>query len=102
MILDTGANIGTSALYFAQRYPRARLAVEPEDGNFALLETNTRHLPNVTALKAAVWGSTEKRVIKNRARARFAAFGDGPAPYLRSTSPSPHWSELKFRPGDLS
>lgn len=42
LILDCGANIGASALWFARQYPRARVvAVEPESNNFALLEENT-------------------------------------------------------------
>lgn len=38
LIVDAGANVGLSALYFRDRYPKARiLAIEPEDGNFAEL-----------------------------------------------------------------
>ncbi len=40
-IVDIGANIGLSALYFLKKYPRAKfICVEPEPGNFALLSQN--------------------------------------------------------------
>ncbi|MFC3070718.1 FkbM family methyltransferase [Phenylobacterium soli] len=55
LILDAGANIGASAVFFAWRYPEARIvAVEPEPGNFALLERNVRPYPQVRCVQAAV------------------------------------------------
>ncbi len=40
-ILDLGANIGLTALFFARKYPEAQLAcVEPIPGNLALLSAN--------------------------------------------------------------
>ena len=42
-IIDAGANIGLSSVFFAHKYPRARVvAIEPEAENFALLQRNTR------------------------------------------------------------
>ena len=42
LILDAGANIGASAVYFATRFPKSRICCfEPEPGNFAFLERNT-------------------------------------------------------------
>jgi len=41
-IVDLGSNIGVTAMLWAQRYPRARMAlVEPDPDNFKLLQTNT-------------------------------------------------------------
>src|SRR3954471_10075158 len=41
-ILDLGSNIGVTAMFWAQRYPKARLAlVEPDPDNFELLTKNT-------------------------------------------------------------
>jgi FkbM family methyltransferase len=55
-ILDLGANIGLSALYFHVRYPSATiLAVEPNADNFSLLQKNTAGIPNIIPLQAAVW-----------------------------------------------
>jgi FkbM family methyltransferase len=54
-ILDCGANIGLSALYFHHRYPEARiLSVEPQRSNFDLLEWNTGAVDRITCLHAAV------------------------------------------------
>jgi FkbM family methyltransferase len=57
VIVDAGANVGLSALYFANRYPTAHiLAVEPEARNFALLASNVAPYTNVTPVEGAVWG----------------------------------------------
>jgi FkbM family methyltransferase len=54
-VIDAGANIGFSALYFAARYPNARiLAVEPNPDNIALLRMNTAHVPRITPVEACV------------------------------------------------
>jgi FkbM family methyltransferase len=67
VIIDAGANIGTSTIFFAMKYPKARVfAVEPEQTNFDMLLKNTENLKNVIAIKAAIWGSEEKRMIQNR------------------------------------
>lgn len=58
LIVDGGANIGLSTLFFAHSFPAARIvAIEPEAANFALLSENCRDLPNVTLKKAALWPS---------------------------------------------
>ncbi len=42
LIIDAGANIGASAVYFAYSFPKAQVvAIEPERSNFELLEANT-------------------------------------------------------------
>ena len=46
LIVDAGANIGASAVYFHTLYPRARIVcVEPERSNCTLLRLNTDGLP---------------------------------------------------------
>lgn len=56
VIVDAGAYIGLSTIFFARRYPQARiLAIEPEPGNFALLARNTEPYPQVTCLHKALW-----------------------------------------------
>lgn len=55
VILDAGANIGTTCVYFSQAYPGATIvAVEPHPENFQLLERNTAHLPNVVRHQLAL------------------------------------------------
>ncbi|WP_178130886.1 FkbM family methyltransferase [Reyranella sp. CPCC 100927] len=54
VIIDAGANIGISAVFFALTFPTARVvAIEPEAENFALLVRNTREL-GVHCLRAAL------------------------------------------------
>jgi FkbM family methyltransferase len=55
-IIDAGANIGLSALYFAAQYPKATIiAIEPEPDNFSMLKRNCDHLPNIIPLHGALW-----------------------------------------------
>jgi len=57
VILDAGANIGLASLYFAARFPGARIiAIEPEDSNFDLLRKNTAAWPAIVPIQAALWG----------------------------------------------
>lgn len=54
LIIDAGAGIGASAIYFACAYPKARVvAVELEPGSFELLSRNTAGLP-VECLRGVV------------------------------------------------
>ncbi len=58
VIIDAGANIGTSSIFFARKYPGARIfAIEPETSNFTLLKKNTRKYRNIVPIKAAIWGN---------------------------------------------
>jgi len=46
LIVDAGANIGASPLYFSYSFPQAKVvAIEPEGANFELLSANTQGLP---------------------------------------------------------
>jgi len=64
VIVDCGANVGFASLFFARRWPRARiLAIEPEPANFAALCANLRLVPNVTPIHAAIWPRDEPLTI---------------------------------------
>ena len=67
-VLDCGANIGTATLAILERCPAAVVvAIEPDPGNFAQLEANTRHLgPRVICLRAAVWSESGDLVFDER------------------------------------
>ena len=55
-ILDAGANIGLSAIFFAHKYPGATIvALEPESSNFRLLQKNASPYPQIKPLQAALW-----------------------------------------------
>jgi FkbM family methyltransferase len=56
-ILDCGANVGYSAIYFLSKFPNAHIiAVEPDQQNYELLKQNLAPYSNrVTTLCAAIW-----------------------------------------------
>jgi FkbM family methyltransferase len=58
VIIDCGANIGLSALYFKQLYPKARIiAFEPDEEIFGYLKANveTFGLADVELIKKGLW-----------------------------------------------
>lgn len=55
-IVDAGANIGLSSIYFTNKYPDAKIiAIEPEKSNFELLKRNANPYPNIIPIQAALW-----------------------------------------------
>jgi FkbM family methyltransferase len=60
-IVDAGANIGMTTLFFKRCFPRARIvAIEPEITNFRLLEAMIclNEMEGVIPLQAALWDSS--------------------------------------------
>jgi FkbM family methyltransferase len=56
VVVDAGAFCGYTAVYFAERWPGARvIAVEPAASNFEVLKTNCAGLEGVELLNAALW-----------------------------------------------
>jgi len=56
VIFDCGANIGIAAVYYANRFPEAKIiCIEPESSNFEMLKKNTECYPNINILKAGLW-----------------------------------------------
>jgi FkbM family methyltransferase len=54
-IVDCGANIGITALYFAHIYPKARiLSIEANPHNFALLTQNTKAVSRIEPIHACI------------------------------------------------
>ncbi|MFC1559021.1 FkbM family methyltransferase [Gemmatimonadota bacterium] len=67
VIIDAGANIGTSAIAFSKRYPNAMIiAIEPETSNFTLLEENARLWSNIWPVKAALTARDGERLLLDR------------------------------------
>lgn len=56
-ILDLGANIGCSSVYFLEAFPSARVvAVEPDPANFRMLKRNLEvYRDRAVAIEAGVW-----------------------------------------------
>ncbi len=56
VVIDAGANVGYASLWFAHRFPQARIvAIEPDRSNFRQLARNCRVLKNLTLIEAALW-----------------------------------------------
>ena len=66
LIIDCGANIGLSAIWFSSRYPKAEIvAVEPHDGNLAIMRRNLAHYPNVRIVQGGVWDASCRLSVIN-------------------------------------
>lgn len=65
-ILDGGANVGYASVFFADKYPQAQiLSIEPDSGNFEMIEKNTSYYENITPVKSAIWGKSTNLKILN-------------------------------------
>jgi len=64
-IVDAGANIGTTSAYLLNAYPTARvLSIEPDPGNFAVLQRNLSYYGDrASALQRALWNRNEPLAI---------------------------------------
>ncbi|MEQ8521625.1 MAG: FkbM family methyltransferase [Vicingaceae bacterium] len=55
-LIDAGANVGLSALFFQRKYPDAEIiCIEPEDKNYRQLVINTGHYETVSHINGALW-----------------------------------------------
>jgi FkbM family methyltransferase len=62
-IIDCGANIGLTALYFAAAYPSARIySVEADPESFALLKANTQAEPRIVPIHACIVAEPQETV----------------------------------------
>jgi FkbM family methyltransferase len=65
LIVDAGANIGASSVYFAVQLPRAQIvAIEPAESNYKLLCRNTVGL-RVRCLKAALAAEPGRAIVRD-------------------------------------
>jgi FkbM family methyltransferase len=65
VILDCGANVGYSAVYFLSQFPEANIiSIEPDDRNVQMLRLNTApYGERCTVLPLAVWSHTARLVV---------------------------------------
>ena len=110
-ILDCGANIGISVLYFKKLYPRARvIAFEPNPETFQLLERNVQqnNLRDVQLVNAAVGGSDGEMEFYVNDDPTFWSLSDtgiansyaGPAGWKTITVPQVRLSSYMAEPVD--
>jgi FkbM family methyltransferase len=73
LIVDCGANIGLSALYFAKHLPQARIVgIEPARDNIDMARRNTGHNPLIEIVEAAVYDEPRLLEIANPEAEKFA------------------------------
>lgn len=78
VVIDAGANVGFSAIYFAQRFPAATVyALEPEQSNFDLLLKNVATFANVVPVNKALWNETTELEIFDPGPGRAGLQKDG-------------------------
>jgi FkbM family methyltransferase len=66
-IIDAGANVGLSSIYFSMCCPQAQIiSIEPEEENFRMMKRNLESLNNCTLFKKALWNNDETLFIKDR------------------------------------
>jgi FkbM family methyltransferase len=71
IIIDAGANIGASTIWFARQYPQARIAaVEPDAGNLAMLSRNIRPYGNCRIVDAAIGAEPGFATLSNSGEQR--------------------------------
>jgi FkbM family methyltransferase len=59
-IIDLGANVGYASVYFANKFPNAKIiSLEPEKNNHATAATNTKNYANITLIHGAIWDKSE-------------------------------------------
>ena len=68
VIVDAGAYVGASALWFRSKFPRAHIvAIEPDPESFRLLEQNVESAAPVTTVQAAAGAKPGKvRLVRTR------------------------------------
>lgn len=74
VIIDAGANIGLTTIYFKSKYPEASVfLIEPEDANFAIARRNIgyNNISSVTLFKGALWSKDEPLKIINDFRDQY-------------------------------
>ena len=69
LIIDCGANIGASPIWFATSFPKAQVfALEPEEHNYEILQLNCRTYLNITCKKAAISCFDETAYVEDPGR----------------------------------
>lgn len=56
IIIDCGANIGLSTIFFKNSYPNAKIfSIEPDQENFSRLKDNIKKYDNIIPINKAIW-----------------------------------------------
>lgn len=59
VIIDGGGNIGLAAIFFARKFPSAKIiTIEPSAENFDVLKANVAPYPSIVPVHAALWNES--------------------------------------------
>jgi FkbM family methyltransferase len=73
IIIDGGAYTGLSTVFFANKFPEAKIiALEPEWSNYQLLEKNTSDYRVIELCNKAIWNNNSNLKIKDIRQAKSA------------------------------
>jgi FkbM family methyltransferase len=66
LIIDCGANIGLTSIWYSRQFPEARIiAIEPDQSNLEIASRNLVAYPNVRLVKGGVWDRPSQLCIVN-------------------------------------
>lgn len=66
VIIDLGANCGMASIYFANKFPQAKIiAVEPETENYLMLKKNAQKYEQIITYKKGIWNKTCNLIIQD-------------------------------------
>jgi FkbM family methyltransferase len=90
LIIDCGANVGLSAIWFAKSFPAAEVyAVEPSPESFAVLQRNVRGYPLVRPLLGGIWDrETALAIVDANAEPWMVQVEEAPVAHSRSADSS--------------
>lgn len=107
-IVDCGANIGLSTIFFNQHFPSAKiLALEPNEGSYQFLKKNTLGFPLIKTKRIGVWSSKETLIPNSGFRdrldwsfsLRLPHFGEGgfiKVDTLQAIAETVGWTKVDF------
>ena len=96
LIVDASANVGSATRYFLRRFPAATVvAIEPDPGNFALLEANCSAHTRAVLINRALWPESTRLALDHSLAAECAVrthLPSSPSSPTRSSTCSPESS----------
>ena len=73
LIIDCGANIGLASIWYAQKFPLAKIiSVEPEPENFRILAMNAAFYPNIVPIHGGISDQETNLTLSNTGDAPWA------------------------------
>lgn len=65
-IVDGGANVGYASIFFANKYPNAKVvSIEPEASNLDILQRNIYGYKNIQSIQSAIWSKKSRMILEN-------------------------------------